>query len=251
MTSVEVITGAARGIGAAIARQRARPHCQLLLLDRDGAALAQVASDCQQQGANVSALELDFASHDWLAQLHPLLQQYGRVDLLVNNAGIAAENDAEDIAGWQRIMTINLEAPVRLTAACLPWMSSGGRIINISSILGRAGKVRNTGYCASKHGLLGYSKALAMDLAPQGITVNAVLPGWVETPMLQQELAAQAEAIGSTSQQVLRNARRQLPIKRLVAEAEVAAMVDYLASPQAAAVTAQSLVIDGGFTCGM
>ena len=146
---------------------------------------------------------------------------------------------------------LELDAPVRLTAACLPWMNRGGRIINIASILGRAGKVRNTGYCASKHGLLGYSKALALELAPQGITVNAVLPGWVETPMLLRELNVQAEAIGSTSQQVLRNARRQLPIKRLVAEDEVAAMVDYLASPQAAAVTAQSLVIDGGFTCGM
>lgn len=90
-------------------------------------------------------------------------------------------------------------------------MADGGRIVNMSSILGRAGKVRNTAYCASKHGIIGMTKALALDLAPRRITVNAILPAWIDTPMLQGELAAQARIAGITHEQILRNAKKKLP----------------------------------------
>ncbi|HSC79089.1 MAG TPA: SDR family oxidoreductase [Chitinolyticbacter sp.] len=251
MPYVNLITGAAGGIGAAVARRRAQPGTTLFLLDRDAAGLDAVASECAASGARAECRVVDFATNGWEIEVEHALKRLGRVDVLVNNAGVATENEPDDIAGWQRVLAINLDTPFRLTAACLPWMTSGGRIVNVSSILGRAGKLRNTAYCASKHGLIGYTKALALDLAPRGITANAVLPGWVDTPMLRRELAAQADAIGASPEQLLRNARRQLPIKRFVGEDEVAAMVDYLASPEAAGVTAQSLVIDGGYTCGM
>ncbi|RNF85407.1 SDR family NAD(P)-dependent oxidoreductase [Montanilutibacter psychrotolerans] len=246
-----VVTGAAMGIGAAIARGFAGPGQRLLLLDREADALACLAQECRERGADVTILVVDFAGDAWLAQLRPMLQSLGGIDVLVNNAGIAPENEPDDDATWRQVMTINLDAPVQLTAACLERMGGGARIINIASVLGRVGKVRNTAYCASKHGLLGYTKALALDLAARGITVNAVLPGWVDTPMLRRELATQAQHLGSAPEQVLRNARRQVPLKRFVREEEVAAMVTYLATAAAAGVTAQGFVVDGGATCGM
>ncbi|UXI69108.1 SDR family NAD(P)-dependent oxidoreductase [Tahibacter amnicola] len=244
-----VITGAAMGIGAAIARHFAGARSHLNLIDRDAAALADIAASCREAGSVVEATVVDLADAGWLALVRPRLP--GQVDVLVNNAGISPENDPEDRQTWARVLAINLDAPAALTAECLPRMPSGARIINIASVLGRAGKVRNTAYCASKHGLLGYTKALALDLASRGITVNAVLPGWVDTPMLRRELEAQAGQVGSTPEQVLRNARRQMPIKRFVREEEVAEMVAWLAASAASGVTAQSFVVDGGYTCGM
>ncbi|RTL33691.1 MAG: SDR family oxidoreductase [Rhodocyclaceae bacterium] len=247
-----LITGAALGIGAAVARRLADDGWALLLLDRNGDALAALADECRTRGARATALcaELGPGEH-WLPPLKAALGTFGYLDLLVNNAGVADENEPDDVAAWQRVMAINLDAPFRLSAVCLLYLRDGGRIVNVASVLARAGKIRNTAYCASKHGLLGYTKALALDLAPRGITVNAVLPGWVDTPMLQRELGAQAAAVGTPVAQVLRNARRQIPLKRFVQAEEVANLVHYLASPAAAGITAQGLVVDGGYTCGM
>jgi 3-hydroxybutyrate dehydrogenase len=247
-----LITGAALGIGAAVARRLADDGWALLLLDRNGDALGALADECRSRGASTTPLcaELGPGEH-WLPPLKAALGTFGHLDLLVNNAGVADENEPDDVAAWQRVLAINLDAPFRLSAVCLQYLRDGGRIVNIASVLARAGKIRNTAYCASKHGLLGYTKALALDLAPRGITVNAVLPGWVDTPMLQRELGAQAAAVGTPVAQVLRNARRQIPLKRFVQAEEVANLVHYLASPVAAGITAQGLVVDGGYTCGM
>ena len=173
------------------------------------------------------------------------------VDVLVNSAGICNENEPEDLHNWHKVISVNLNGTFYVTSLCLALMPDRGRIINMSSILGRAGKVRNTAYCASKHGIVGMTKALALDLASRQITVNAILPAWIDTPMLQGELATQAAIAGLTQEQIVRNAKKKLPMRRFIQSEEVAAMVRYLASPEAGGVTAQSLVIDGGVGLGM
>lgn len=247
---VHIVTGAATGIGAAVAVRLARSGGRLLLLDRDADGLTRTCAECAGVGAEAASLVVDFEGEDWVEAFSAVLKRYGRVDVLVNNAGIGPDNMPEDTSIWRKVVRINLDAPMQLTAMCLDYMSDGGRIVNIASILGKLGNPRNTGYCASKHGIVGYTRALAMDLAPRGITVNVVLPGFVDTPMLRHQLGLQASQLGVPLEHVLRSARRRVPLKRFVRSDEVASTVCFLASRGAAAITAQSLVVDGGASCG-
>ena len=249
--STALITGAAHGIGAACVHAlAAQGITHFLLLDRDSKALAELAASLPEQQCQL--LGIDLSQPDRLdTLLSPLLAELPPLQVIINNAGTARENEPDDWQGWRQILTLNLDTPFLIGALCLPFLQEGASIINIASILGRAGKVRNSGYCASKHGLLGYTKALALDLAPRRIRVNAILPGWVDTPMLQHELNQQAQLLGVPEQQVLRNARKQIPLRRFVLAEEVASLAAYLASPAASAITAQSFTVDGGFTCGM
>ena len=185
------------------------------------------------------------------AALKPAFAQIGHVDILVNSAGIADENDPEQEDIWHRVLNVNLHGTYYATLEALTVMPDGGRIINVSSILGRAGNIRNTAYCTSKHAMLGFTKSLALDVACRKITVNAVLPAWVDTPMLRRGIALQAEKVGTAPEQMLRNARKKIPLHQLIKSAEVASLIAFLASAEAANITAQSFTIDGGFTCGV
>ncbi|MFW0758258.1 SDR family NAD(P)-dependent oxidoreductase [Pseudomonas sp. H11T01] len=247
-----LITGAAKGIGRAVAENfAADAGNRLILLDldlpqlQDWVAGQTFAASIETYGADIA----DLASLQVLFKT--LATRLGYVDVLVNSAGVCDENEPEDLDNWHKVISVNLNGTFYVTSLCLPLMADRGRIINMSSILGRAGKVRNSAYCASKHGIIGMTKALAMDLAPRQITVNAILPAWIDTPMLQGELAAQARIAGISHEQILRNAKKKLPLRRFIQGDEVAAMVRYLASPEAGGVTAQSLMIDGGVGLGM
>lgn len=246
-----LITGAAKGIGLAVAEAFDAPGNHLILLDLDRAGLEQAVAAKAWQ-ARVESHGCDVAS---LPALQALFQDLGRrvgqIDVLVNSAGICTENEPEDLDNWHRVIGVNLNGTFQVISLCLPLLADGGRIVNMASILGRAGKVRNTAYCASKHGIIGMTKALALDLAPRRITVNAILPAWIDTPMLRGELQAQARIAGISERDILRNARKKLPMRRFIEASEVAAMVCYLASPQAGGVTAQSLLLDGGVGLGM
>jgi 3-hydroxybutyrate dehydrogenase len=247
-----LITGAAQGLGAAIATMAARAGAKTLVLaDLSAERLADVAQAVREAGAACRLCPLDVADRAAVKQaLGELGRTLGPLDGLVNNAGVSDENELEDEAAWDRVIGINLNGTYNVTVAALPYLADGGRVVNISSILGRAGKVRNTAYSASKHGVLGLTKSLALDLAPRKITVNAVLPAWVDTPMLRQELARQASLIGAETAHLLRNARRNIPLRRLVEAEEAAALVGFLLSDAAAAITAQGITIDAGFMCG-
>lgn len=247
-----LITGAAKGIGRAVAESFAgEAGNRLILLDFDIAELQRWVAEAAMP-ASIETHAADIADLAGLQVLFEgLARRLGHIDVLVNSAGICNENEPEDLDNWHKVIAVNLHGTFYVTSLCLPLMPGQARIINMASILGRAGKVRNTAYCASKHGIVGMTKALAMDLAPRRITVNAILPAWVDTPMLQQELAAQAGISGLSQEQILRNAKKKLPLRRFIQGEEVAAMVRYLASPEAAGVTAQSLIIDGGVGLGM
>ncbi|MDO7903548.1 SDR family NAD(P)-dependent oxidoreductase [Pseudomonas sp. K1(2024)] len=246
-----LITGAAKGIGLAVAEAFDAPGNHLVLVDLDPAGLHQALASRNWQ-AEVETQACDIAS---LPQVQGLFDDLSRrlaqVDVLVNSAGICTENEPEDLDNWRRVIDVNLHGTFQVTSLCLPLLADGGRIVNMASILGRAGKVRNTAYCASKHGIIGLTKALALDLAPRRITVNAILPAWIDTPMLRGELAVQARIAGISEREILRNARKKLPLRRFIAASEVAGMVQYLASEQAAGLTAQSLMLDGGVGLGM
>ncbi|MDZ3827446.1 MULTISPECIES: SDR family NAD(P)-dependent oxidoreductase [Pseudomonas] len=254
MSRTILITGAAKGIGRAVAENFAtEADNRLILLDLDLPELqrwvdeqhAQIKARVETHAANIADLPAMEAFFKTLGS------QVEYVDVLVNSAGICNENEPEDLHNWHKVISVNLNGTFYVTSLCLALMPDRGRIINMSSILGRAGKVRNTAYCASKHGIVGMTKALALDLASRQITVNAILPAWIDTPMLQGELATQAAIAGLTQEQIVRNAKKKLPMRRFIQSEEVAAMVRYLASPEAGGVTAQSLVIDGGVGLGM
>ncbi|MES2818101.1 MAG: SDR family NAD(P)-dependent oxidoreductase [Pseudomonadota bacterium] len=247
-----LITGAAKGIGRAVAEDfAADAGNHLVLLDLDLAQLQAWVADFQ----GLASIETHAADIADLAGLRRLFDELGKrlghVEVLVNSAGICNENEPDDLDNWHRVISVNLNGTFYVTSLCLPLMPTQGRIINMASILGRAGKVRNSAYCASKHGIVGMTKALAMDLASRQITVNAILPAWVDTPMLQQELAVQASMSGQSQEQILRTAKKKLPLRRFIQSEEVAALTRYLASPEAGGFTAQSLVIDGGVGLGM
>lgn len=254
MSRTILITGAAKGIGRAVAEDfAANGDNHLILLDLD---LPQLQAWVEEQQERIKArVETHAANIADLPAMEAFFKQLGtqvrQVDVLVNSAGICNENEPEDLHNWHKVISVNLNGTFYVTSLCLALMPDRGRIINMSSILGRAGKVRNTAYCASKHGIVGMTKALALDLASRQITVNAILPAWIDTPMLQGELATQAAIAGLTQEQIVRNAKKKLPMRRFIQSEEVAAMVRYLASPEAGGVTAQSLVIDGGVGLGM
>ncbi|WNZ85042.1 SDR family NAD(P)-dependent oxidoreductase [Pseudomonas sp. P108] len=254
MSRTILITGAAKGIGRAVAENfAAEAGNRLILLDLDLAELQRWVDEQQEQiQARVETHAANIADLPAMQALFKTLgSQVEYVDVLVNSAGICNENEPEDLHNWHKVISVNLNGTFYVTSLCLALMPDRGRIINMSSILGRAGKVRNTAYCASKHGIVGMTKALALDLASRQITVNAILPAWIDTPMLQGELATQAAIAGLTQEQIVRNAKKKLPMRRFIQSEEVAAMVRYLASPEAGGVTAQSLVIDGGVGLGM
>ncbi|MFE3650807.1 SDR family NAD(P)-dependent oxidoreductase [Streptomyces sp. NPDC059101] len=248
-----VVTGAAQGIGREVALLLAESGAaRLILLDRDAAQLETVAKEVRDLGAEATALAADLREREAVRSgLRTALRAAGHLHILVNNAGVADENGPDDEETWLRVLDINLHGTFAVTAACLEYLVDKGRIVNVSSILGKAGKMRNTAYCASKHGLIGYTKGLALDLASRGITVNAVLPGWIDTPMLRREIAASAEEIGADPARMLRQARKSIPLRRLVEAREAAELIGFLVSDRAAAVTAQSLTVDGGYTRGM
>ena len=163
-----------------------------------------------------------------------------RVDVLVNNAGLAGANALEgDDALWHAIIASNLHGTYHCCKAALPLLPDGtGRIVNIASVLGLRGVPDQTAYCAAKHGVVGFTRALALALAPRGITVNALCPGWVDTAMARQRFAE----LGITAEQ----AGQGVPTGRIATPEEVADAVAWLIRPEAGSITGHALPIDGG-----
>ncbi len=174
------------------------------------------------------------------------VERFGTIDVLVNNAGVSGPTPLDDLSSegdalWDAIVATNLTAVFRLTRAASPHLSRGGRVINLSSVLGRFGVPGYAAYCGSKHGVIGLTRALALELAPRHITVNAICPGWVETEMARQGF----RRFGSV--EAGRDAAANMaPLKRVLHPEEIAGLAAYLASEDARSVTGQAIVADGG-----
>ncbi len=170
------------------------------------------------------------------------------LDVLVNNAGAGGGQPIHktDTESWRRVLDTNVWGTFLVSRQAVPLMREGGRIINLSSVLGRFGVPGYTAYCASKHAVIGFTRALALEVVKRGITVNAICPGWVDTEMAAQGMQAGATAMGVTFDEFKAHAIGAVPIQRIIQPEEVANLVKFLASPGAAAITGQTYNICGG-----
>jgi NAD(P)-dependent dehydrogenase (short-subunit alcohol dehydrogenase family) len=245
------VTGGGRGIGRAIALALGGPDTLVAVAGRTRAQLEEVARELEMKGGRGLAIEMDVTSDASVARAAERFRAAAsHVDVLVNNAGVGGGQPVagSDVERWRRTVDTNLTGTYLVTRAVLATMRTGGRVINMSSVLGRFGVPGYTAYCASKHAILGFTRALALELTPQQITVNAICPGWVETAMAEQGMRAGAAATGQTFEQFREAALGRVPIKRIIQPEEVASLVAFLASPAASAITGQTYNICGGQT---
>jgi 2-hydroxycyclohexanecarboxyl-CoA dehydrogenase len=237
---IAIVTGAASGIGLACARRLAKDGARIALWDINAAGAEAAAAELGGKGRAIASrvdvsrrTEVDAAA----AQAR---QELGPVSILVNNAGITLFQDFLETSeeAWDRIMTVNLKSLLFCTQAVLPGMLAAqwGRIVNVSSSSAQTGSARMAAYAASKGGVIGFTKALAQELAAKGITVNNVPPGFIDTPMLR------GSAIGAHVEQVAAAS----PMKRAGKPEDIAAAVAFLASEEAGYVTGHTLSVNGG-----
>ncbi len=247
---VALVTGASRGIGRAIAEAYLEEGAKVALCARTFAELESLADAWNQKGRRALALECDVTSKESVARaVGELESSWGKLHILVNNAGISGRTPlTEDSAElWQQILDVNLTGSYNVTRAALELMSSGaGCIVNMSSVLGRFGVPGYTAYCTSKHGIIGFTRALALELAPRGITVNAICPGWVQTDMADKGISETAEVLGISADAFREQAIEGVPLKRFMDPPEIAKLALYLSSVEASAVTGQAYYLCGG-----
>ncbi|MEU5127185.1 3-oxoacyl-ACP reductase FabG [Streptomyces mobaraensis NBRC 13819 = DSM 40847] len=250
---VALVTGATSGIGLAVARRLAARDHRVFVCARSADAVRTTAEKLRAEGLDVDGTACDVRSADAVrAWVGAAVDRYGTVDVLVNNAGRSGGGVTAEIPDdlWQDVVDTNLTGVFRVTREVLN--RSGmrergwGRIVNIASTAGKQGVVLGAPYSASKHGVVGFTKALGNELAPTGVTVNAVCPGYVETPMAQRVRQGYAAAYGTTEDAVLERFTAKIPLGRYSTPEEVAGLVDYLASDTAASITAQALNVCGG-----
>ena len=227
---VAVVTGGTRGIGRGITER----------LRQEGFRTVTTARHAPSE-ADVDFIACDVTSAQSVSSLfEQIKQRYGRVDALINNAGTAGANalDGDDDL-WHSIVASNLHGTYHCCKAALPLLpDNGGRIVNIASVLGLRGVPDQTAYCAAKHAVVGFTRSLALAMAARGITVNALCPGWVDTPMAHQRFGE----LGITPEQ----AAAGVPTGRIATPAEIADAVVWLLRPESRGITGHALPIEGG-----
>lgn len=237
-----LVTGGGRGIGAAIARGLAAAGARVLVCGRTKVDLDAIAKEI-----GGVALPVDLADR---AATDEMLASTGHVDVLVNNAGIAesASLDRTTDQMWDQIFEVDVTSAFRVTRALAPAMIKAGygRIINISSNAGLSGYAYSTAYCAAKHAMIGMTRALAIDLARTGVTVNAICPGWVETQLAEEAVTRIAAKTGRTVDEARTSLAQMSPQRRMITPDEVAHATLMLCSHGARGIHGQAIVIDGG-----
>lgn len=239
---VAIVTGASRGIGRAVAIELARQGASVAVNYKHSRESAEEAAEiCQSYGVRALPVQADVTQQEQVKKLIETTVLYlGQPDILVNNAGISSHSLLIDVteAEWDHVMAANLKAPFLCSQAVLHYMIANryGRIINMSSIWGIAGGSGEVVYSASKGGLIALTKALAKEMGPSGITVNAVAPGAVKTDMLSQLNAEDLEMLS-----------QETPVGRLGTPQDIASVVGFLALPSSGFITGQVISPNGGF----
>ncbi|OCP09145.1 MULTISPECIES: 3-hydroxybutyrate dehydrogenase [unclassified Ensifer] len=256
MTKTAVITGSTSGIGLAIAKAFAKGGANIVLNGFGSADEIRQATD------EVSALTSGTVLYHGADMTKPAeiadliataTTRFGNVDILVNNAGIQYVEKVEDfpIEQWDRIIAINLSSSFHTIRAAIPGMKAKGwgRIINIASAHGLVASPFKAAYVAAKHGVLGLTKTVALEVAENGITANSICPGYVLTPLVEKQIPDQARTRGITEQQVINDVMlKGQPTKKFITVEQVAALAVYLAGDDAAQVTGTHVSMDGGWT---
>lgn len=251
---VVFITGAASGIGYAIGREFASQGASVILSDSNAEKVLQVATDLRNQDYSVTGIQCDVTSEREIkSALDETLSTFGRIDVLINNAGMQFISPIETFPTetFELLLKIMLTAPFIAIKHILPVMKKQnfGRIINMASINGLVGFPGKAAYNSAKHGLIGLTKVAALEAAEFGITVNAVCPGYVDTPLVRNQLSDLAKSRNIAFDKALEEIIYPLvPQKRLLDVQEISDYVLFLASEKARGITGQAVVIDGGYT---
>lgn len=244
-----VVTGGGSGIGAATAATLLKAGARVTLMGRDAARL-----EAQKEalgGGSVACVSVDITNEEAVtAAFAQAVAALGEIDILVNNAGqaTAAPFAQTDLALWKRMLDVNLTGAFLCTRAVLPAMlkRKSGRIVNVASTAGQVGYPYVAAYCASKHGVIGMTRALALEVATQGVTVNAVCPGYTETELLQASLDQITRKTSRSEAEARSILVRHNPQQRFVTPEEVGDAVLWLCGPGSSAITGQSLSVSGG-----
>nr|WP_205862535.1 SDR family NAD(P)-dependent oxidoreductase [Planosporangium thailandense] len=250
---VAVVTGATSGIGLAVTKVLAEQGIKVFICARNKDRVAQTVADLRAKDLDVDGGPCDVRSAaDVRSFVQAAVDRFGRIDILVNNAGRSGGGVTAQITDdlWFDVIDTNLNSVFLVTRETLTTgkMLAGetGRVINIASTGGKQGVVLGAPYSASKHGVVGFTKALGLELAKTGITVNAVCPGYVETPMASRVRQGYAAAWDTSEDDVLERFNAKIPLGRYSTPEEVAALVGYLVQPTAASITAQAINVCGG-----
>lgn len=256
--TVVLVTGASRGIGAAISRSCALQGATVVLSATRRDLLEQVRNDVILRGVpaeRLAVMPLDVTDRKaCFDTVHAIEQQYGRIDALVNNAGIYQSKRFLDYApeDFQRLLDVNLFGTLHMTQAALPGMlrAGYGRILNIASTAGKWGSRNQSAYNTSKHAVVGLTRCVALETAAQGVTVNAICPGFVQTDMVETLKSGYAQATGSDGEAIVASVLGRVPMGRILEADEIASLAVYLVSRESSGMTGQSLLVDGGMlTC--
>lgn len=240
---VAIVTGGASGIGEAIVKELAESGAKVVIADRDQAGLDRVAAEVTAKGGQVLTFELDVGKADANAAMVDLaVSRFGGLHLAVNNAGIGgpqAPTGEYPLDGWRQVMDINLDGVFYGMRYEIPAIlkSGGGAIVNMASILGSVGFANAVAYTATKHALLGMTKVAGMEYAAKGVRINAVGPGFIDTPLLSKNLTPE----------VLQYVAGLHPIQRLGRPEEVSALTCFLLSDRASFITGSYHLVDGGY----
>ncbi|RMH34916.1 MAG: SDR family oxidoreductase [Nitrospirae bacterium] len=253
---IALVTGGGTGIGRGIALALAAQGAKVAICGRHKEKLDDAAHAIYAGGGEVLAVPADVTRRPEVeVVVDTVVRRWGQIDILVNNAGASGRTpiDDPDDQRWLGILDVNLTGSYLCAKLVFPHMKGTGygRIINMSSVLGRFGVPGYLAYCTAKHGILGFTKALALEVAELGITVNAVCPTWVDTAMARQGIEETAARLGIPPEMFREQAIAAIPIKRMASVEEVASLVVYLCSPEAAAITGQAINVCGGATAGM
>jgi 3-hydroxybutyrate dehydrogenase len=246
---VALITGAASGIGRTVAQALAEDQCRVVLVDRDEEKGNETS--CEVGGYFIAS---DLTSTNSCRELvEETLEEYGRIDILVNNAGFQHVAPIESFpeTKWNQMLALMLTAPFLLTKYVWKSMKTRGfgRIVNISSIHGLVASPLKSAYVAAKHGMIGLTKVCALEGGESGITVNAICPAYVRTPLVENQIADQARNLGISESEVVEKVMLEpAAIKRLIQPEEIGTLVVFLCSDSASAVTGAAWTIDLGWT---
>jgi meso-butanediol dehydrogenase / (S,S)-butanediol dehydrogenase / diacetyl reductase len=248
LLKVAVITGAGQGIGRAVAHRLASDGYAVAIIDINAETLEVVKKEIESEGGQALALQADLTKMEDVQNVIGRAAAWGQLSILVNNAGRVIISPFLEISEneWDSIMTLNLKTVFFAIQSAAKHMQNGGRIVNLSSISGRSGRSDQAHYAAAKCAVISLTQSAALAFATQGITVNAVCPGVVDTPMTVGIHEIRANTLGITPEESLARMIAKIPLGRLEKTDDVAAAISFLCSPDAAYITGQSLNVDGG-----
>lgn len=248
-----LVTGSVSGIGLGIAQDLAKQGYKVLITDVNLAAAQDVALNINKSGGDALAFKLDVTAQTDIENVLSNSADFNnRIDVLVNNAGIqhVSRLDEFPVDKWQLITNVLLVGPAMITRAVLPLMRANnfGRIINIGSLHGLVASPYKSAYVAAKHGILGFSKVVALETGEQNITINTICPAYVKTPLVEKQITDSAKEHGISEEEVVNNIMlAPMPKKTFIDIEEICGSVTYLASDVAKNMTGQTMVLDGGW----